>query len=46
LFDDLPPTLIDPLPEDFSRAAAQLFRVDQHELERSVFQGIERFLKN
>jgi 23S rRNA pseudouridine955/2504/2580 synthase len=44
LFDDLPSTITDPLPADFSAAAMRLFGVGAEELERIMFQGIERLL--
>lgn len=44
LFDDMPSTITDPLPADFSAVAMRLFGVDAEELERTIFQGIERLL--
>ncbi len=46
LFDDMPLNITDSLPADFSTAAMSLFGIDSEELDRTIFQGIERVLKN
>ncbi len=46
LFGDMPPEIIDPVPEDFSTATTALFDADSEKLDTEIFQGIGRLLEN